>query len=222
MTKVLVVAPHPDDETLGCAGTLLRHRFADDEIHWLIVTAMQEQHSFTRESVRARDLEISEVDSAFGFKSVTRLDHPTARLDQVGLATLIQQIQETLERVSPNILYLPFPGDAHSDHRIVFNAAAACTKWFRNPSIDRTLAYETPSETDFSVHPTNAVFRPTVFIDISPYLETKIQIMRLYATEMGVFPFPRSDENIRSLAMHRGAQSGFRAAEAFALIKEKL
>ena len=108
----------------------------------------------------------------------------------------------------------------HTDHRIVFDAVIACTKWFRYPSVKRVLAYETLSETDFSLN-TNGRFYPNYFINISGYLEKKIELMSIYISEIAKFPFPRSYEAIRALATLRGAASGYIAAEAFQLLKER-
>jgi LmbE family N-acetylglucosaminyl deacetylase len=119
----------------------------------------------------------------------------------------------------PEEVFVPHPSDVHTDHRIVFDAVASCTKWFRYPSVKRVLAYETLSETDFGLG-TNQAFRPNVFVNIEPYLAEKLQAMDIYVSELGVFPFPRSHEAIRALATLRGAASGFRAAEAFELLRE--
>ena len=96
----------------------------------------------------------------------------------------------------------------------------ACSKWFRYPSVKRVLAYETLSETNFNLNP-NATFNPNYFIDISEYLERKLEVLAIYRSELGVFPFPRSAEAIRALATYRGSSSGFVAAEAFQLLRER-
>jgi len=108
----------------------------------------------------------------------------------------------------------------HTDHRAVFDAAAACTKWFRYPSVKRVLAYETLSETDFGLG-TELGFRPNVFVDISPFLERKLQAMDIYASEIAPFPFPRSQDALRALARVHGTSSGYHAAEAFQLLRER-
>jgi LmbE family N-acetylglucosaminyl deacetylase len=216
---VLAVAPHPDDETLGCGGTLLRHLEKGDEIHWLIATAMTKTTGYSDERIERRASEIKKVSAAYGFKSVIEMKFPTTTLDSLPLADMIGKFAEVFGKLSPEIVYLPFRGDPHSDHRIVFDAAAACTKSFRLPSVRRVLSYEALSETDFSSDPAY-VFRPDVFIDISAQLDKKIEIMRFYEGELGQHPFPRSETAIRALASQRGAAAGFKAAEAFMLIKE--
>jgi LmbE family N-acetylglucosaminyl deacetylase len=103
---------------------------------------------------------------------------------------------------------------------VVFNAVAAGTKWFRHPSVRRVLAYETLSETDFGLNASPG-FKPNVFVDITHFIDKKIEAANVYASELGKFPFPRSPEAIRALASVRGATSGFQAAEAFELLRER-
>jgi len=222
VSTVLVVAPHPDDETLGCGGTLLRHCDEGDQINWLIVTSMLEDAGFKKDRILSRQQEIEMVSRKYGFSSVQQLGFRTAGLDSVPRKILIGEISAFVAQIRPNILYVPFRNDVHSDHGAVFDAVAACSKSFRYPCVNKIRAYETLSETEFNVRPDNAVFRPNLWIDISGYLEKKIEIMRMYDGEMGEFPFPRSDTNIRALATYRGALAGVQAAEAFVSLKELL
>lgn len=220
--KVIVIAPHPDDETLGCGGTILRHAAEGDKVSWVIMTGMHTENGFSQERVLQRDKEIETVAAKYEFISVHKLGFPTATLDQIPLADLVGALSKVLTTESPEYVYVPFPGDVHTDHRVVFDVAMACTKWFRYPSVRRILAYETISETDFGINPVLDSFKPNVFVDISRFLETKLKIMKLYDGEMGVFPFPRSEESLRALASVRGSMAGCMSAEAFMLLKELL
>lgn len=219
MSAVLVIAPHPDDETLGCGGALLRHKSLGDSVHWLIVTSMDSVR-YSAERIEHRSREIEQVAGAYGFDSTTCLQFPAARLDEAPCNKLVAAIGAVVDRLQPAVIYLPFPGDAHTDHRAVYSAAAAVTKWFRYPFVKRVLACEIISETDFGLAPDGLAFRPNSYVDISAWLDKKIAIMRFYEGEMGDHPFPRSEVAMRALASLRGAQSGFAAAEAFMLIKE--
>ena len=220
MSNILVVAPHPDDETLGCGGTLLRHRAEGDDIHWLIVTAMVAEAGYTPAQIAAREKEISAVGEAYGFSSVTQLGLPATRLDNLPMGTIVAEIGKAFDVIAPDTVYLPFPGDVHSDHRQTFDATAACCKWFRCPSIRRIIACEIPSETDFGLDPGRQPFRPNLFVDVSDWLDDKIRIMNTYNGEMREFPFPRSEQAIRALARRRGAQAACASAEAFMILKE--
>ncbi len=222
MINVLVAAPHPDDETLGCGGTLLRHRLEGDRLHWVLFTEMRESYGFSPEQVRVRSAEVAAVAARFGFASVRSLGLAPSRLDAEPIAQIIAEFSQIVAEIGAEVLYVPYRGDAHTDHAVVFDAAAACTKWFRFPTIRRVLAYETLSETEASLNPDTRGFRPSVFVNISAFIEEKLAIMNLYASEAGEFPFPRSEQGLRALAAMRGVASGFAAAEAFMLLRERL
>ncbi|NML46876.1 PIG-L family deacetylase [Ramlibacter sp. G-1-2-2] len=219
-TRTLVVAPHPDDEILGCGGTLLRRRAEGGEVDWLLVTGMSVAAGWPAERVRQRDEEIARAASMVGFRKVVQLGLPPTRLDAAPLGDLVGRIGDVIRDCQPDEIFVPSPADVHSDHRVVFDAVSSCTKWFRYPSVRRVLAYEALSETDFALHP-DIAFRPNVFVDISGQLERKLEILRVYASEFAPHPFPRSEEAVRALALLRGAASGFAAAEAFQLLRER-
>jgi len=189
-----------------------------DDVHWLIVTEMPS--SFPEHIRERRKQEISRVAASYKFADTYQLGFPTTRLDQVGMDKLVQKIAEVFQHVKPNVIYVPYPGDAHSDHDYVFRATASCSKWFRHDYIQKVAVYEKLSETDFGIHPFDGGFRPNLFVNITKYLKKKIEIMGIYSSEMGEFPFPRSEKTIRSLASLRGSASGFEAAEAFMVIRE--
>jgi N-acetylglucosamine malate deacetylase 1 len=222
MSRVLAVAPHPDDETLGCGGALLRHRAEGDSVHWLIITDLVPGSGFPAERAAARRREIDAVASHYDFTDVHSLGFPTTRLDTIPRAELVGRIGEVVRAVGANTLYLPFRGDIHSDHAVVFDACAACTKWFRQITVRRVRVYETPSETEFQIAPGMPAFQPNLFIDITNHLDGKIAAMRLYEGEMAEFPFPRSETTIRALAAFRGSTAGCTAAEAFMTVREIL
>ena len=216
---VLCVAPHPDDEVLGVGGTLLRLKAEGHKVAWLIVTGVSSETGWSKMKIEQRADEIKRVTELFGFDSVFELNFQTTRLDQVPMNDLVAAISKVFKKFEPEEVFVPHPSDVHTDHRIVFDAVASCTKWFRYPSVRRVLAYETLSETEFGLGANNA-FRPNVFIDIEPYLADKLLAMDIYASEVGEFPFPRSHTAILALATLRGAASGCKAAEAFELLRE--
>lgn len=220
MKKVLVFAIHPDDETLGCGGTLLKHKDAGDEIHWLLATESTTENGFNEAFVSKREKEIQQVYNLYGFSSLIRLGYPTIKVDKYDTSIIVNKISEAFFKIKPDIIYLPFKSDVHSDHRIFFNAAFSCTKSFRYPFIKRVYMMETLSETEFAPTTKEDSFIPNVFIDISNYLDKKIDIMKVFESEIGVHPFPRSERNIKALATYRGAISNCNYAESFMLLKE--
>ena len=218
--KILVVAPHPDDETLGCGGTLYRHKQEGNELYWIIVTGISVETGWSAETVKTRAGEIDTVADKYGFQDVLQFGLPTTRIDTLPISDLIGKFTDVYSKVEPGIIYMPFSYDVHTDHQFVAKAMQSTYKWFRSPHIQKVLMYETVSETEynFAEHRT---FRPNVFVDISNYLDDKIEVMKLYESEMGEFPFPRCETAVRSLAAFRGSQGGFEAAEAFELVYER-
>ena len=220
MKKVLVFAIHPDDETLGCGGTLLKHKEAGDEIHWLIGTEVSVEDGFKENVVRKREEEIKKVNELYNFDSINRLGLPTMKIDKYDTSYLVNKISKIFNQIKPETVYLPFKSDVHSDHRCFFNAAFSCTKSFRYPFIKTVYMMETLSETEFAPSTKEDSFIPNVFIDISNYIDKKIDIMKVFESEIGDHPFPRSERNIKALATYRGASSNCNFAESFMLLKQ--
>lgn len=220
MTTIMVVAPHPDDETLGCGGTLLRAIAGGADVHWVIGTRMTREAGYSEARMQARDREIADVTAAYGFAGVHQAAFTAARLDTVPAAERVSWFASVFNLVRPDVLYLPHPHDVHSDHAAIFDAASACTKAFRYPSLRKVYVYETLSETEFSIRPGVSPFHPCRFVDVSAHIDRKIEIMELYAGEMAAPPFPRSGEAIRALATFRGLVASCLAAEAFMVLRE--
>lgn len=219
MKRVIVVSSHPDDEILGVGGTLLKHKFKGDELAWLIITGIDETIGFTKEKVSTRETEISKVEECVGFSKVYRLNYPTMSLSSSTVNEMIPKISAIFHEFEPEVIYVMNRSDAHSDHRYTFSAVSACTKSFRHPYIKMVLMYECISETEFAPQLPENTFVPNYFVDISGFFKRKLEIMKIYESELGKHPFPRSNRNIESLATFRGASVGVKYAEAFQLIK---
>ena len=219
--NVLIISCHPDDETLGCGGTILRHVAAGDAVHWLIVTAATEPQ-WPREVIERKAVEVQRVADAYGMASVTKLGLPTISLERLPLSTVIDGIRGGVENARPEVVYLVHEGDVHTDHGVVFTATMAVCKAFymRALGIRRILSYETLSSTEAAAPHHIRAFVPNVTVEIGPLVERKIEIMRLFASEIQAEPFPRSPSAIRALARYRGAAIGVEYAEAFVLVRE--
>ena len=221
MKKILFVAVHPDDETLGCGGTIIKHKANGDEIYWLIITNISEKYKWDKKKVNERQQEINEVAELYNFDETYKLDFPTMRLDEIPTYQLINSISDKITAIKPDVIYLPNRSDIHTDHQITFKAALSCIKNFRTPFIERILMYEVMSETEFSPALPENSFIPNVFIDISEYLRKKLRIMELFKTELMEEYYPRSLKSIEALARFRGSRIGVNYAEAFMLLFEK-
>jgi len=220
--KVLVVVPHPDDETLGCGGTLLKHKNSGDGIYWMIVTNIQIGNGWPEEEVQKRQKEIHQVAEMYAFEKIFKLDFPTTMLDTIPYNNLIVKMSVIIQEVRPSIVYLPNRSDVHTDHQVTFRAAISCCKNFRAPFIRKILMYECLSETEFGPALRECAFEPNVFVDINEYFHGKLEIFKVYASEVMEPPFSRSIETVTSLARYRGSRIGKKYAEAFFLLFEKI
>ena len=218
MKKVLVIAVHPDDETLGAGGTILRHKYDGDEVNWLIITRANKKMN-TSERIDSRNIEIEKVVQAFEYNHVYKFDIDSQEVEESSIGGLIKRISDVVIKVKPDIMYLPFYGDVHSEHKYIFQAAFSCTKSFRFPFVKEVYMMEVLSETNFGIPIPSETFIPNYFVDISSFLGKKLEIMRIYQSEMQLHPFPRSEKSIVSLACLRGSQAGVENAEAFMCLK---
>ena len=216
--RLLIVSPHPDDETLGAGGTLLKMKKLGYQIFWLNVTDIKENYGWDKNLVSHRKTQIKKIKKFYGFDGFYNLSLPPARLSEIGEEKIIEKIRKVMEEVKPEWLILPGQYDAHSDHHIVYNCCMAAAKTFRAPYIRRVTTMEVISETDYGFQ--KEKFEPNLFIDITNELEDKLEAMKIYDTEIEELPFPRSLENIRALATVRGGHCSNRYAEAFCIIKQ--
>ncbi len=216
-----MISVHPDDETLGCGGTLLNHRAAGDDIFWLIMTEAHEPQ-WTPEIIQGKADEVKQVADAYGMEQYFKLGFPTIQLDTVPQADLIGGIRQVVREVKPEIVYLVHGGDIHTDHHAGFVAAMSVLKPFymAQLGVRRILCYESLSSTEAAPAQVDRVFLPHIFSDITKQIERKIEIMKLYQTEKQPDPLPRGPSAIRALARYRGATIGVDYAEAFMLVRE--
>jgi N-acetylglucosamine malate deacetylase 1 len=217
--RVLVIAPHPDDEVLGAGGTVARLSDAGAEVIIAIVTKGAPPLFAEAASANVR----CEARSAHAHLGVARtlfLDHPAARLDQIPHHELNRGLGELIREIAPETLLLPFVGDIHLDHQLTFLSAMVAARPHNANFPGRVLCYETLSETNWNTPLMAPSFVPNVFIDISAQLERKLEAMRLYGSQQREFPHERSLAAIRALAMLRGSTVHRPAAEAFMLVRQ--
>lgn len=219
--KILVVATHPDDEILGCGGTLARHVADGDDVQVLVVTRGADGLYSQEEEARCR-AELQRAHMLLGIGGCHFLDFPAPKLDIVPNCEVADRIKKVLGSFNPSIVYLPHRGDIHVDHRAVYYATLVAARPTRDVSVNKLLCYETLSETDWAPPSADDAFVPTVFFDISPYIEAKLRAMECYQSELREPPHPRSIDALRALARLRGCTVGFEWAEAFMLVRERI
>lgn len=212
MDKILVVSVHPDDETLGLGGSILKFKEENKKVFWLNITSgNKNQRNY-----------IPIIEKKYNFDETFNLDFPEISLSDESWLKLIPSISEAINKIKCDTIFLPNRSDLHTDHQIAFSAIMACTKNFRNPFIKKILMYETLSETEFAPALPENVFIPNIFIDVSKYFEKKIEIMKAFETEIMENPYPRSLEVIRAFNKYRGSRIGVDYAESFMLLMEIL
>lgn len=220
---VLVIAAHPDDEVLGCGGTIAKHCNNGDEVHVVILAegiTSRNDWNFAANSASQLNQLYQETHSAnhyLGVKSVSFCRYPDNRMDTVPLLDITKKIEEFILHLKPNIVYTHSSGDINIDHRIAHEATITACRPVNSNSVKRLLFFEVLSSTEWSVPGNKPAYQPTWFVDISDTLNYKIEAMRLYQTELRDWPHPRSLKAIENLAFLRGSTIGVNAAESFIL-----
>ena len=219
MKKILVIAPHPDDEVLGCGGTIAKHVKEGDEVYLCIVTKGYTP-DWSEEFIKNRPKEIKKSNEILGIEKTYFLNFPTAKLDTIPQKELNDSISNIVKEIKPEIVYAPHEGDLSKEHRLIFEAALVATRPKPGSSVKKILCYETLSETEWGRNLIKKMFIPNVYIDISNTLKEKLKAMKAYKSELKEYPHPRSLEIIKALAKKRGSEAGLKFAEAFMLIRE--
>lgn len=217
--KVLVIAPHPDDEILGVGGTIKKRSKIGDEVYVCIVTKGYKP-LFDEELIQMGREEAKIADKMLGVKETFFLDFPAVMLETVPRYEFNEKISEIVQKIQPDEIYIPHRGDMQIDHQMVVDAAMVAVRPKHKHKIKRVYAYETLSETGWNIPNQQNEFIPNVYEDITETLKDKLESMRIFKSQLGEFPEARSIGALDALAKYRGAIVGVKAAEAFILIRE--
>lgn len=209
MEKVVVVAVHPDDETIGCGGTIIKHLNKGDEVHCILVTKGNAEQKVIWDKVK----------DTYRFTSVTELDFPELDLMDKSLNELIPPLSKAISAIQPQTIIIPNRSDSHSDHKAIFNAVASCTKAFRYPFIEKVLMMEVISETDFALPLPEGQFIANYYVDITKEFEKKQEILKIYESELLPYPQTRNLNTMQALNRYRGSHINAEYAEAFMNLK---
>ena len=223
MSRILVVAAHPDDEVLGCGGTMARLGL-EHEVHVAILgegisSRSPRREEASKEALRHLQDEARAASALLRARSIEFGGLPDNRFDELPLLEVVKQVERWVERVRPEAIYTHHPGDLNIDHAMTFRAVLTASRPISGGPVKDLYAFEVPSSTEWAFQRLEPVFRPTVFVNISDMIETKIQALQQYAGEMRVFPHPRSPEALRAIARRWGSVVGVECAEAFELIR---
>lgn len=225
MKNVLVIAAHPDDEVLGCGGTMARLSEEGAGVHIIILAnGLTSRPDFdSSQAAAALGVHHERAERAgklVGAASVKVLGFPDQKMDTVPLLDITQAIEREIERVRPDTVFTQHGGDLNMDHVITYRATLTATRPMAGRCVRRLYAYEVASSTEWSFQRFEPRFHPSVFFDIAGTLETKIAAMQVYESETRAFPHPRSPEALRAIAHRWGSVVGVGAAEAFELVRE--
>ena len=218
MNKTLIISAHADDETFGMGGTLLRlSEDSDTELHWLIVTKIW-QPKWSASIIQKRENAINTLCEKIDFKSVIRWDYEDNKLDTYPINDVQEDMMQLLDTLKPNTIFTPSIWDFNHDHRLVCDIVEMSAKSYYCPYVKEIIAYEIPSATEHSFKSMRN-FPPNLYYNVTEYIKSKMELIRIYETELKEFPHPRSIEYVESLAKIRGGESGVHYAEAFHMFK---
>jgi len=221
--SVAIVAAHPDDEVLGCGGTIARFASEGRSVHILLIADGEtSRDSDSGEALdpgklAARRIAAQTACEILGAKSVEVLALPDNRLDNTDLLDVVKHVEEFVQRHQPLTVFTHHAGDVNIDHRVVHDAVISACRPQPRYSVKELFFFEVPSSTEWRPPSSSVAFSPNWFVDISVALEMKLEALQAYESELRAFPHPRSLDAVKDLALWRGSSVGLEAAEAFVL-----
>jgi len=223
--KSLIIAAHPDDEVLGCGGTIAKLAAQGKEVHILILaTGLTSRVGFdlekTPDALQTHLGRARRAGALLGAKNVNFAGFPDQKLDTLPLLEITQRIEAEIESIKPQIIFTHHGGDLNMDHVITFRATLTAARPLAGRVVRSVYAYEVPSSTEWAFQKFEPKFQPNLFHDISDTLAKKIEAMQIYDSETRKFPHPRSSQALQAIANRWGCVMGLGAAEAFEVISE--
>ena len=223
-TTVLVVAAHPDDEVLGCGGTMARLAREGHQVHTMIlgegISSRYDRRSLVdRKALRQLQHDARAASQLLGTASITFEGLPDNRFDELPLLEIVKRVERRVAAVNPAVIYTHHPGDLNIDHRKTFQAVLTATRPVNGCRVRDIYAFEVPSSTEWAFQQLQPPFKPNVFVDVTSTMEMKVRGMQCYQSETRTFPHPRSPEALQAIMRRWGSVAGCAYAEAFELIR---
>jgi len=217
--RILIIAPHPDDEVLGCGGVI--RKFANQGFKvFVLIASRGSSKLYDQQKVENVRIEAWEAHKRLGVTETYFLEYPAPELDTIALADISRDFSRIIAENKIDILFLPHRGDIHSDHKAVFNAGIVAARPVGNNSVKEIYCYETLSETEWAAPFADHAFIPNYFVNIDDTISEKKEALQCFKSQMREFPNPRSLDTIDALAKFRGSTVGFQHAEAFMIIRQ--
>ncbi len=219
--KILIIASHPDDETIGCGATIARHISDGDEVKIMTMTNGISSRGITdKKNIQKRKDCFVQAMKILGAEIVAQGDFPDNMLDSVPLLELVKFIEKEKIKTNYNIVYTHSSSDLNVDHRLTFQASMTAFRPEPNETIKEIRCFEIPSSTDFSASQISSAFKPNLFISTENFHEIKVRALEIYRDEIKEFPHSRSIKAIDALATVRGSSVGIEKAEAFEVVRK--
>lgn len=226
---VAVIAAHPDDEILGCGGTIAKHIENGDSVHVLIMAEGITSRSEKRDVINNQHLlqelcnTSKRANQQVGSSSVQLLNFPDNRMDSLDLLDIVKKIELFIEKYCPNVVYTHYASDVNIDHQLIYDAVITATRPVPEQTVKTVLCFETVSSTEWQPSCGRIPFSPNWYIELTEgQIKKKNLALEEYYSEMRDFPHARSITNIEILAKWRGANVGVKYAESFVLARNIL
>ena len=218
---VLIIAAHPDDEVLGCFGTAAKLINKGYEVYTFILSGGKTSRGeVDKKEIELLKEEMEKANKLIGIKKVFQANFPDNSFDTVPLLSIVKKIEEIKEFVKPEIIFTHHTGDMNIDHQLTHKAVLTATRPMENECTETIYAMEVPSSTEWNSFSKETAFIPNVFFDITDTIDTKVQAMNCYKSELREYPHPRSLQFIKELAKTNGNKVGLNYCENFILIRE--
>lgn len=225
MSKILVVAAHPDDEILGLGGTIRKRINNGDVVDCIILGEGMTSRTEKRDQTEKSEVDKLQKDSIkaadiIGYNKMYFANLPDNRFDSINLLQIVKAVEKIMAEAKPDVIYTHHYGDVNIDHKKTFEAVLTAARPVGNEYPKEIYCFETPSSTEWAFGDEKNIFKPNVFVDIEDTINDKLKAMKCYKTELREYPHPRSLKALEIIAVRWGTVVGKKFVEAFELVRK--